>query len=706
MVNILGKNKEHRYKEQLEEAFGYHLQNDSPLGNCLIYLLTKFKVHENLRKISDSLPHLKEKLELNDIKKMMFNLNYKQETDIVKIGMINPQKLPCLFISENNQNYVISKIDKNGVVVFDGETKNITSVKDLNTLGNFYYFKPNRSEAKLEQDKKIKDFIKDKKGILLFLFGINYIINMSYLLVPVYIKSIYGTVLPTSSLTTLLNLTLSVLIAFILVYKLNDVRIKIICDLGEFFDANIANNICSKILFLKPLQVENLTINTKISKMSDFEFVRDLIYSPLFNVILDLPFIITVLFIIYFIGGSLVYIPISIILVYILLGFLAYYMQNYLILNLAKYISKTQKFLIESINNINNIKILSMRRIWEERFDKISADSSIANFNSSAAISITSAISDMLTVLSGILIISYGAFHVIDNKIGIGILIVCMILIWRILAPLKVALGSMFKIIQINQSNKGYDSLMALPSEIDNYEPLIKDIQDKHCEMTLKRLGFRYNNKLNPVLIGLDFTVNIGEIVVVAGENGCGKTTLLKLLLGFYEPSFGRILINNIDVTQVNPIQLRRFISYVPQNAHVFYGTISQAIKLAKPMASHEEVEHAAYLAGILDIINRLPNKFDTPISGIQNYNVSSSFIRGITIARAYIKKSPIMIMDEPGNLLDKKGNDILEKTLIELKKTTAIIIATHDKRHLKIADKVVRLIDGQAKLMVRSKKT
>ena len=191
------------------------------------------------------------------------------------------------------------------------------------------------------------------------------------------------------------------------------------------------------------------------------------------------------------------------------------------------------------------------------------------------------------------------------------------------------------------------------------------------------RVSFRYSLNVDPALIGVEFKINPGELIAISGPNGGGKSTLLKLLLGMYQPQAGAILIDNVDIRQLDPIELRRMVGYAPQDTQLFRATIAQNLRLARPDATDDEVYQALDMAGGLEQVLALPRGIEYRVGDNTN-ELPSSLKQKLSLARAYLTRAPIMVFDEPGAGLDAEGDQKFIQTLKDLKgKATVLFISS-----------------------------
>ncbi|OQX30659.1 MAG: hypothetical protein B0D94_10070 [Candidatus Sedimenticola endophacoides] len=213
--------------------------------------------------------------------------------------------------------------------------------------------------------------------------------------------------------------------------------------------------------------------------------------------------------------------------------------------------------------------------------------------------------------------------------------------------------------------------------------------------INIDRVSFRYGPNQDPALLGVSFSVEPGEMVAIMGQTGSGKSTLIKLIAGMYRAQAGAVLLNKFDIRQLNAMDLRRSIAYVPQQAKLFHGTIAQNLRLNNVMATDEELRQACAEAGVLDAILNMPQGFDTRIGDKSTERLPPGFIRELSMARAFLRPARIILLDEPGASLDMESDQRFMERIRRLKGKKTIIMVSHRPSHARLADKVVILDQG-----------
>lgn len=233
-------------------------------------------------------------------------------------------------------------------------------------------------------------------------------------------------------------------------------------------------------------------------------------------------------------------------------------------------------------------------------------------------------------------------------------------------------------------------------------EPAVKDRvpyipQNKYSvkgNIEFKDVKFSYE-KGTEVLHGVNFTVKAGESIALTGESGAGKSTIANLLMRFYEPDSGAIYIDGKNIKDIHQNSLRDIIAYVPQDVYLFNKTIKENISLACPDASDEGIKQAAKVAMADGFIKRLEQGYDTNV-GERGVQLSGGEKQRIAIARAVLKNSPILLMDEAVSNLDSESEALFRQALNNIRKNKTIITIAHRPSTIKEADRVIKIENGK----------
>lgn len=212
--------------------------------------------------------------------------------------------------------------------------------------------------------------------------------------------------------------------------------------------------------------------------------------------------------------------------------------------------------------------------------------------------------------------------------------------------------------------------------------------------LTFEHVRFGYKPD-EPVLRDVSFTVEPGETVALVGASGAGKTSTANLLLRFWDPDYGRITVNGVDIKDIPIDQLRALVTLVPQDSHLFNMSVAENIRLGRPEATDDEVREAARLAAADRFINSLPDGYDAPC-GERGTQLSGGQRQRIALARALLKDAPLLVLDEAVSSLDATNEEHVHKALARARQGRSVLTIAHRLSTIHTADRIV-ILDGGA---------
>ena len=234
--------------------------------------------------------------------------------------------------------------------------------------------------------------------------------------------------------------------------------------------------------------------------------------------------------------------------------------------------------------------------------------------------------------------------------------------------------------------------LLERPVEKDM--PQAKDIQFSSCEIKFRNVTFGYQGK-EPILNNLSFCLKSGEKLALVGESGCGKSTIAYLILGFYQPNSGEILLNGKPISEYTLDSIRKNVGVVQQEVWLFEGTVRENLLFGKPDATDEELVRACEAAGAYGFVSEMEKGFETEL-GKHERELSGGQKQRLGIARTYLKKPSLMLFDEATSALDAQTEEIVHRNMGNmLEKHSALVIA-HRLSAVKMCDRVIVLKNGK----------
>jgi ATP-binding cassette subfamily B protein len=299
----------------------------------------------------------------------------------------------------------------------------------------------------------------------------------------------------------------------------------------------------------------------------------------------------------------------------------------------------------------------------------------------------------LITALGTATVLGVGAFRVLNDQISAGELLVVMAYIAAVYAPLETLTNS---ITSFQQQFISFDhALQLLDTPVDVQEkPDARPLMFPRGELDFDSVSFSYRSRPG-TLKDISFSIKAGEAVALVGPTGAGKSTLVSLLPRLYDPERGRVMIDGLDVKGLRLESLRAQFSIVLQEPLLFTGTIGENIAYGKPGCTQYDIEEAAKAANAHEFIMRLPQKYDTPL-GERGAKISGGERQRISVARAFLRDAPILILDEPTSSIDSRTEAVILEALERLMRGRTTIMIAHRLSTIRSVDRILVLHEGQ----------
>jgi len=684
------------------------LKEATDLSNCVLPLLEALNWRGDPRHVAEALPHFINNIDITSFRNIMATLHYESRPVRLRAGRVDPRLMPCLFLPDGGGAMVMLSRTQDTIQVFDGELDGHREIPASKQQGTVYFFSAVEAEDLVSAQQKVGWFraITERFRSLFYqTLGITLILNLLALATPLFVMAVYDKVVATGSLPTLAYFAVGVAIAIGCDLILRSVRAKILAFVGTRLDNIVGLAIFHKILFLPPALTERSTVGAQVARIKDFETIRDFFTGPMALTLLEVPFAFIFLAVIISLAGPLVWIPVIMVALYGILALVFTPLIRATVARAARASSRRQELVVESLNNMRAVKYCGAEATWLDRYRDLSSKSALNGFYTSQLSSLVQTLSHVLMVASGVGTIVFGVFRVLGGDMTVGSLVATMMLVWRVLGPLQTGFISMSRITQVRSSIGQINNLMNIRAEREQHSQATP-LKRFEGFVSFQRVSIRYSPEADPALVGVTFDAEPGEVICVVGGNGSGKSTVLKLLAGMYQAQAGSIRIDNMDIRQMDTVELRHAVGYVPQSLEFFYGTISQNLRMAHPTATDNDLRWACYKAGVLDDVLALEQGsgkwkrtgFDVRIGDSGVGSMPTSLLQRLNLARGYLKQAPIMLFDEPGNGLDFEGDQAFMRMVDEMRGEQTVLIVTHRPSHLRIADKILWLEYGNVR--------
>ena len=392
---------------------------------------------------------------------------------------------------------------------------------------------------------------------------------------------------------------------------------------------------------------------------------------------------------IYYLGGSLVLIPLAALPLVFLMGYLLQFPLTRMTKTASELGQEKNATLIESLAGIEAIKSSGAESTMQTRFEQTVIEA--AKLGARLRFLVNSSINMTMLIqqVSSVMVVIVGVYKIINGELTVGALIACTILAGRALAPMGQVAAIFSRYYQSTQALKSISEVMKLPTDVQDVTSYLHR-PDIEGNIEFKQVDYHYPGQTVPVLNQISFKITKGERVGIIGRTGSGKSTIAKLIMGLYRPDKGSIYLDGTDYLQLNPADLRRQIGYVPQDVVLFYGSVKDNIRLGAPYVDDEKILKAATISGVVHFTKNHPEGFDRQV-GERGFRLSAGQRQAVAIARALLLSPKILLLDEPTASMDDGSEALLRKKLKEyLSKDTTLILITHKASMLDLVDRLI----------------
>ncbi len=678
-------------------------KTSSPWAGCLVPLLKALGWQHYARELLEALPHFAEDFDLVDLRNVLANLGYDSQPKRISPNRLSDELLPCLYVAGSNV-YVLLERCGGELHYYDGAAHSYGRGRLPERGGTAYCLTdlhPTHgvTDRHGAQSSWFSNLLERFRATVIHLLAMTGVLNLIALVIPLFIMMVYDRVIGTRTLDSLPYLIAGGTIVLGADFLLRNLRARLIGSVAGRLDYLIGVETFRQLLHLPPILTERSTVPAQLSRLKQFDSIRDFLAGPYAGVMLELPFVALFVLVIWLVAGWIAVVPLVMIAAYVLLGLIWLPVLGQRVEEAGLARTDKQRMLIQTFAGRRELKAHGATHNWEERFREVSGVAAMANYRTATGNAVLNVLAQSLMTLAGAAVLAFGARAVMTGELSVGALIACMALIWRVLAPLQTVFLAFTRFEQVLKGIQQINQLMKLKGErTSGVSSLLST--DTQGALRVDKVSFRYGPDQDPALLGCSFTASPGELIAVVGETGSGKSSLLKVIAGMYKPQAGAVLIDDGDIRQLNPMDLRRSIAYVPQVPKLFFGTVAQNLRLNNPLASDEDLFKACALAGVLADIEQLPRGFESRLGDNDSDRLPPGFAHGICLARALIRPSRLLLLDEPGASLDRESDENLMAQLRALKGTKTVVLVTHRPSHMRLADKVVVMDRGQVRFV------
>ncbi|GEK16130.1 peptidase domain-containing ABC transporter [Aliivibrio fischeri] len=647
---------------------------------CLAMISSFYGYKINLSPLRKKLTLDSNGINLKQLMNVANQLHFSSRALQCSLNEIEQLSLPCILHWNMDHFVVLTRVTKNTIFINDpafGKRKIHRKEFSDSFTGIALELTPTTSFKKQDVRVVMKitqlwDKITGLKRALISLLALSLILQSAALLLPYYMQWVVDNVLLSNDTSLLIVLAFGFSLLTIIQSGVSAFRSWLVLRFSSSLNLHMGANLFHHLINLPMSYFEKRHIGDVVSRFGSLSAIREMLTTGLVEAVIDGIMASIVLIMLYVYSPLLATITLGFILLSFLVQLAFYYPNRRITEESIVAEAKEDTSFLESIRAIQTIKLFShetsRQNLWLNRYAEVintnirlgKLDIAETTFNS------------LIFGLESILVIYFGALIVIDGDLTVGMLLAFIAYKEQFTTSITNFIDNIlsFKLLGLHLERLSDITLQKTELNNTNYVTPLSTVKGN---IRLESICFRYADNSEWVLHNINLEVKSGDYVAIVGASGCGKTTLLKIILGLLKPTSGRIYLDGVDINQLGLNEYRQHFGAVMQNDQLFSGTLSENITLFDPNYDEDKLNECCRLACILDDIAKLPMKYHSLV-GDMGSNFSGGQLQRLFLARALYKEPKILCLDESTSNLDEKNELFINDNMKKLTMTRIII--------------------------------
>jgi ATP-binding cassette, subfamily C, bacterial LapB len=510
-------------------------------------------------------------------------------------------------------------------------------------------------------------------------------------MLPMFSMAVFDRVIPHAAFETLWALALGVTVALGVEMALRNARLKLQDAVAQGLGVGLQCEAMGRQLHARtpdlPRQSGGL-----IQPVNDLDTIANLSPAIIVSALVDLPFFFIMVVLIASIGGVVALAPILGTLGLVAIHAFAHHMSHRTSRAHGAIARRQHQMLIDTIAAQERIRVTNASGVFLSRFEQTADDCAFTSHEIRYWHGLAAQLSAVLVQGVVVATIVIGVFQINAAAMTIGALSACILLVNRSMMPVSIVTGLAFRLMQVLETAAPVSAMLNATLEAGGADGRSLPTRIKG-DVTFADVTFTYPGEDKPALKGISFTMKPGERIGLVGKSGCGKSSLLRMIVRLNEPTEGRMKLDERDIRQYDPAMLRRCIGFMPQDSTLIDGTLQDNLVLGLAAVDPDRFERICRMTGVHDIAARHPSGFNLQV-GPGGQRLSAGERQCVSLARTLMGEPDLLLLDEPTSAFDNGHEQKIVAELRQLPSSTGMVIATHRTALLAIVDRII-WIDG-----------
>lgn len=685
--------------EGQEEASDAIDPNERSLISAVRFILREHGIRKSAAAIRDAVDMPHQVFSLKQAVNALLGLGFKASFGKMSVSQLIPNYFPAIAIMKTGEAVVLKEASEPELisVIYPSERNRVETVEKSEFRKNYSGYlilSKQQSQREREENEGHWFFSAFRKSKWLYtqVLIAALISNFLSLSVTIFTITVYDRVIPNSAIDSLIALSIGVIIAVCFDFIIKGLRARFIDIASKRADLEISRRLFDRMLNLSPSEQRQKT-GALASTIREFESLREFFNSSTLVLLIDLPFALFFIYVIYLFAGPLAYVQMIAVPVVAIIGLgiqplLANVTKNSVSSGMSK-----QAVLVETLNGLETINATGsgklMRKRYEESLTEQADQGAAIRSLSTLLVNFASSVTQFAQVAT----IVFGVYLILEGSVSQGALIGAMILGGRTMQPLAQMASALSK---LNGARTAYANLDKLLGGKHLNSNNVAPISRSHFagEIEFKNVAYSYEGADRPVIKDLSFKIPAGQKVAILGKMGSGKSTISRLVAGIIEPTQGAVLIDGVDVRQIDKSDLRKNVGIMLQESWLFSGTLRENIQMSYNEYDDEHILKVSKISGVDDFASANPKGYELMIRE-KGLGLSGGQKQAINLARSLLHDPQILLLDEPTSSMDQTTEQQVVQSLRDNCTEKTMLIVTHRNPILTMVDRVLIIENG-----------
>jgi len=645
--------------------------------------------------ILEAMPHLADQLANSDVFQTLDNLNVPYTSITCREKDISARECPAIVFPQNAEPFFVLGRDAQHLTILAAGPTETQHKTPSTTKCQVVVIEQQSLKSAAPNAPTVASAFSTCWRMLPSMLLASMLVNVLGLLAPLLIMAIYDRVIPSGSTAFLTSIAVGAGVILFTDFMLRHLRTRMIAYIGKRAEHSLSLSLFRKLMALPVTQLQKSEVDQQVSRFRQFEALREVFTGQVLTSLLDLPFVIIFLVVLFVIAPAAALLALLVAIVLVLHAAVTLPIQIRLDTKANDAAAESRTVIQDAIDHQKAIVDLGLAAAFRKRSQPFIQASEAAMRKARQFQFTQQTLVQMITSSATVAAIIISTLGALDGSMSFGALIAVITLVSKVISPIAALHGNALQMITFRKSQHQADRVLALQEELEvgmgrSYTRTLTG------EISFSGITHRPDPLNAPVLSQITLKIATQKTALIMANSVSSRIAVLDLIDGLAAPIVGTIELDGVDIRQIARDELRRSVTYGSNSEGLFYGTIDQNFRLAAPELLEQDINTALDALGLLDRVIALPDGRQTRLNDAVLSRMDEDLKQGLVLAQCIARASPVLLLCEPTNALGPKTRQKFKEWLSAQQGTRTIIISTADRSLLQLADHFVYLESGR----------